>query len=78
MITAVKKGVVINCYTIFTDYIANNIIMYGPRKLNILGYISLMPKNLSVILTKKAKYYRAANAILGKLGKANNPCVTVN
>ena len=25
----------------------------------------------------KAKYYRAANAILGKLGKANNPCVTV-
>ena len=27
---------------------------------------------------KKAKYYRAANAILGKLGKANNPCVTVH
>ena len=27
---------------------------------------------------KKAKYYRAANAILGKLGKANNPCMTVH
>ena len=26
---------------------------HGPRKLNILGYISLMPKNVSVILTKK-------------------------
>ena len=26
---------------------------------------------------KKAKYYRAADAILGKLGKANNPCVTL-
>ena len=25
---------------------------------------------------KKAKYYRAANAILGKRGKTNNPCVT--
>ena len=38
-----------------------------------------MPKNVSVMLTpRKAKYYRAANAILGKLGNANNPCVTVH
>ena len=27
---------------------------------------------------KKAKYYTAANALLGKLGKANNPHVTVH
>ena len=43
-----------------------------------MGYIVNAQKFKCNFDKKKAKYYRAANAILGKLGKADNLCVTVH